>query len=69
MKKMIFASAILAATQLQAQQVEWSAPVQGDAKTIFFHNFTQTPVLEMENNWVGIDNANHKVAWTIKKSA
>lgn len=69
MRKMILASAILAATQLQAQQVEWSAPVEGDAKGIFFHNFTQTPVLEMEKTWVGIDNANHKISWTIKKSA
>lgn len=49
--------------------VEWSAPVEGKASSIFFNAFTQTPVLETSKAYVGMDIENHKVAWTVNKSA
>lgn len=69
MKKLVLASTALLFAQLNAQEVEWSAPVTGKPTSIFFHNFTQTPILETGKGWIGMDNENHKVAWNINKSA
>lgn len=70
MKKILLASALLSSlANMHAQEVEWTAPVTGKPTSIFFHDFTQTPILETGNSWVGIDNENHKVAWSINKSA
>lgn len=69
MKRLALASTVLLFAQLHAQEVEWSAPVTGKPTSIFFHDFTQTPILETGKSWIGMDNENHKVAWSINKSA
>ncbi len=69
MKRLALASTVLLFAQLHAQEVEWSAPVTGKPTSIFFHDFTQTPILETGKSWTGMDNENHKVAWSINKSA
>ncbi len=72
MKKTLFSAALglLTVSSKHAQgTVEWSAPIEGDATSIFFNQFTQTPVLEKSKAYVGIDNESQKVAWTVKKSA
>lgn len=69
MKRLALASTVLLFAQLHAQEVEWSAPVTGKPTSIFFHDFTQTPILETGKSWTGMDDENHKVAWSINKSA
>lgn len=70
-KKMrgIFTATVLAlATLAHAQTVAWEAPVNGKAERIFFNGFTQTPIVEMSDNFVGIDAEKSATAWTIQKA-
>lgn len=57
-------------SQLNAQnEVAWKVPVSGEAKSIFFHPFTQTPIVETADAYYGIDRAGHTILWNVKKSA
>ena len=65
----IFTATVLAlATLAHAQTVAWEAPVNGKAERIFFNGFTQTPIVEMSDNFVGIDAEKSATAWTIQKA-
>lgn len=68
MKRIVLASLVLAFSQMQAQEVEWSAPVSGKPTSIFFHDFTQTPIVETAKTWYGVNSDNHNVAWSVNKS-
>ena len=65
----IFTATMLAlATFAHAQTVAWEVPVNGKAERIFFNGFTQTPIVEMSDNFVGIDAEKSTTAWTIQKA-
>lgn len=49
------------------QQADWKTPVEGNAKSIFFHQFTQTPIVETSLAYYGMDPQNKTTLWTIKK--
>lgn len=53
---------------VNAQTPDWSVPVSGTPKQIFFNQFTQTPVLETGDKFVGINSDSKSIAWTIEKS-
>ncbi len=52
-----------------AQTPDWSLPISGKVKSIFFNDFTQTPIVECEDKFIGIDQTTKSVAWTIEKSS
>lgn len=52
-----------------AQTPDWSLPISGNVKSIFFNDFTQTPIVECEDQYLGIDQSTKSVAWTINKSS
>ncbi len=65
----IFTATVLAlATLAHAQTVAWEAPVNGKAERIFFNGFTQTPIVEMSDNFVGIDAEKSATSWTVTKA-
>lgn len=65
----IFTATMLAlAAFANAQTVAWEVPVNGKAERIFFNGFTQTPIVEMSDNFVGIDAEKSTTAWTIQKA-
>lgn len=64
-KRILAASAMLLALNMQAQTCDWSAPIEGKAQSIFFDNFTQTPILETSSKYYGFDAANQKILWSI----
>lgn len=65
----IFTATVLALAAIaNAQTVAWEAPVNGKAERIFFNGFTQTPIVEMNDNFVGIDAEKSATAWTIQKA-
>lgn len=47
----------------------WSTPIKGNAKTIFFHEYTKTPLVETSDAFYGIDPTQKSILWTIDKSA
>ncbi|MBQ0157201.1 MAG: PQQ-binding-like beta-propeller repeat protein [Bacteroidales bacterium] len=65
----IFTATVLALAALaHAQTVAWEAPVNGKAERIFFNGFTQTPIVEMSDNFVGVDAEKSATAWTVQKA-
>lgn len=52
-----------------AQTPDWSLPISGNVKSIFFNDFTQTPIVESEDKYIGIDQSTKSVAWSIDKSS
>ena len=68
MRRILTITALALGVMAQAQTVLWEAPVTGNAEKIFFNAFTQTPIIEMSDNFVGVDAEKNKVAWTIQKA-
>ena len=68
MRGIFTATALALATFAHAQTVAWEVPVNGKAERIFFNGFTQTPIVEMSDNFVGIDAEKSTTAWTIQKA-
>lgn len=69
MKKTLIAIALLLSAKAYSQVTpEWKAPVEGTPTSIYFHNFTQTPIVETSKFYYGLSASNKKIAWTIKKS-
>lgn len=48
--------------------VDWKTPVEGNAKSIYFHSFTQTPIVETSSFYYGMNTIDHSVVWSVKKS-
>lgn len=70
MKKQILTLLALGLAGLaNAQTPDWSIPMSGKVKSIFFNDFTQTPIVECEDQYLGIDQSTKSVAWTINKSS
>ena len=70
MKSILLILVLAFCYQLNAQnEVTWKVPVSGEAKSIFFHPFTQTPIVETADAYYGIDRQNHTILWNVKKSA
>lgn len=69
MKKSLVIVAMLFLGEAYAQvDVRWKTPIEGNPKSIYFHNFTQTPVVETSAYYYGINSNDNSVAWSIKKS-
>ena len=68
MRGIFTATALALAAFANAQTVAWEVPVNGKAERIFFNGFTQTPIVEMSDNFVGIDAEKSTTAWTIQKA-
>jgi outer membrane protein assembly factor BamB len=69
MKKTLIAIALLLATKTYSQVTpEWKTPVEGTPSSIYFHNFTQTPIVETSKFYYGVNPTDKKITWTIKKS-
>jgi len=69
MRKTILAIALLLAVKVSAQMApEWNTPIEGTANSIYFHSFTQMPIVETSKFYYGVDATDKKIAWTIKKS-
>lgn len=69
MRKSIIVFALLLAGNAYSQvNVDWKTPVDGTPKSIYFHSFTQTPIVETSNNYYGVNALDKSVVWTIKKS-
>ena len=52
-----------------AQTPDWSIPVSGEVKNIFFNDFTQTPIIESSDKFMGVDQSTKTVIWTIEKAS
>lgn len=69
MRKIIFSLCWLFAANAIAQvNVNWKTPVEGNAKSIYFHAFTQTPIVETSSYYYGMNTIDHSVVWSVKKS-
>ncbi|WP_320053609.1 PQQ-binding-like beta-propeller repeat protein [uncultured Acetobacteroides sp.] len=69
MKKSFFVFAMLLAGQAFSQgDINWKTPVEGKSKSIYFHQFTQTPIVETSSSYYGVNPTSKSVVWTIKKS-
>ncbi|MBP5481572.1 MAG: PQQ-binding-like beta-propeller repeat protein [Paludibacteraceae bacterium] len=68
MRGFFTATMLAMAAFANAQTVAWEVPVNGKAERIFFNGFTQTPIVEMSDNFVGIDAEKNTTAWTIQKA-
>jgi len=69
MKKSFLVFAMLLAGQAYSQvDVSWKTPVEGTAKSIYFHPFTQTPIVETSSSYYGVNTIDKSVVWSIKKS-
>ena len=69
MKRSMFVFALFLTTQVYSQvDISWKAPLDGKPKSIYFHSFTQTPVVETSANYYGVNAIDKSVVWTIKKS-
>ncbi len=67
-KQLLTLFAFAFASFANAQTPDWSVPVDGKAESIFFNSFTQTPILETNNKFVGFDAEKKSQIWTIDKS-
>lgn len=67
-KTLIAAIAIATASLANAQEPDWSVPVDGAAKKIYFDFRTQTPILETADKFLGFSPESKSCAWTIIKS-
>jgi outer membrane protein assembly factor BamB len=69
MKNLMFVLALFLAGNAYSQvNVDWKAPVEGAPKSIYFHSFTQVPIVETSKNYYGMNAIDKSVIWTIKKS-
>jgi len=68
MRKIITATLLAFTAYANAQTVAWEVPVNGKAERVFFNEFTQTPIVEMNDNFVGINAEKGAVAWTFQKA-
>ncbi|MHC1704730.1 MAG: PQQ-binding-like beta-propeller repeat protein [Tenuifilaceae bacterium] len=66
---MIVFALLLTGNAYSQVNAEWKTPVDGTPKSIYFHSFTQTPIVETSSNYYGVNSNDKLVVWTIKKSA
>ncbi|MCQ2226905.1 MAG: PQQ-like beta-propeller repeat protein [Bacteroidales bacterium] len=60
-----FAAVAAVAFAASANAQDWSVNFEGDAKSIFFNTYTQTPILETSQKYYGLDAEGHKELWSI----
>lgn len=65
----LFFSLLLSLPGFAQDKEAWSAQVKGNAKMIFFHQFTQTPLIETTDAFYGVDPSQRKLLWTIDRSS
>jgi outer membrane protein assembly factor BamB len=69
MKKSLFLFAMFLAANAYSQvEINWKTPIEGKPKSINFHSFTQTPVVETSTYYYGVNSIDQTIVWTIKKS-
>lgn len=69
MRNSMIVFALLLAGNAYSQVIaDWKTPVEGTPKSIYFHSFTQTPIVETSKNYYGVNAIDKSVVWTIKKS-
>ena len=57
----LFFSLLLSLPGFAQDKEAWSAQVKGNAKMIFFHQFTQTPLIETTDAFYGVDPSQRKL--------
>lgn len=60
---------LLSLSVFAQDKVTWNVPVKGNAKEIFFHQFTQTPLVETSDAFYGMDPGQKKIVWTLDRSS
>ncbi|MDE5638246.1 MAG: PQQ-like beta-propeller repeat protein, partial [Odoribacter sp.] len=65
----LFFSLLLSFSGFTQDKITWSVPVKGNAKGIFFHQFTQTPLVETSDAFYGMDPGQKKIVWTLDRSS
>jgi outer membrane protein assembly factor BamB len=59
---------IMASNAFSIVEADWKTSIEGKPESIYFHNFTQTPVVETSKNYYGLAPEDQKIIWTIQKS-
>lgn len=68
-RKLVFVFVLLYGSLWAQTGVNWTVPLNDKGNVIFFHAFTQTPIVETAGAYYGIDAEKKAVLWTVEKSA